>query len=81
MGVGDVERSTVAVDKTDVTVDCGVVFSAFVVFRTVVVGGIDDGLKLTVDVVGCVIFDVAYRLIVVSEKTLPLSVVSIVDDV
>jgi hypothetical protein len=81
MGVGDVERSTVAVDKTDVAVECGVVCPTFVVFRKVVVGGIDDGVKLTVDVVGCVIFDVAYRVTVVSEITLSLSVVSIVDDV
>jgi len=41
MGVGDVERSTVAVDKNEVAVDCGVVCSSSVVFRSVVVGGID----------------------------------------
>ena len=45
MGMGVVERSTAAVDKTDVAVECGgVVCSTSVVFRTVVVGVIDVGV-------------------------------------
>jgi hypothetical protein len=45
MGVIDDERSTVAVDKTDVAAECGIVCSTSVLSKTVVVvGNIDVGV-------------------------------------